>query len=60
MRPFVPHHRHPKPGQWERRRCRSQRQQLAAETATYEALNRNTSNDMMNLGDILDEASRKE
>ncbi len=35
-------------------------QQLAAETATYEALNRNTSNDMMNLGDILDEASRKE
>jgi small subunit ribosomal protein S1 len=35
-------------------------EQLAAETATYEALNRNTSNDMMNLGDILDEASRKE
>lgn len=34
--------------------------QLAAETATYDALNRqNTGNDMMNLGDILDEAQRK-
>ena len=33
--------------------------QLAAETATYEALNRSASNDMMNLGDILDEASKK-
>jgi small subunit ribosomal protein S1 len=33
---------------------------LAAETATYEALNRNAGNDMMNLGDILDEASKKE
>jgi small subunit ribosomal protein S1 len=35
-------------------------EQLAAETATYEALNRNAGNDMMNLGDILDEASKKE
>ena len=35
-------------------------EQLAAETATYEALNRNTGNDMMNLGDILDEAAKKE
>jgi len=35
-------------------------EQLAAETATYEALNRDSSGDMMNLGDILDEASRKE
>ena len=35
-------------------------QQLAAETSAYEALNRSTSNDMMNLGDILDEASKKE
>ncbi len=35
-------------------------EQLAAETATYDALNRqNTGNDMMNLGDILDEAQRK-
>ncbi len=34
--------------------------QLAAETATYDALNRqNAGNDMMNLGDILDEAQRK-
>jgi small subunit ribosomal protein S1 len=33
--------------------------QLAAETASYEALNRSASNDMMNLGDILDEASKK-
>ena len=33
---------------------------LAAETATYEALNRSAGNDMMNLGDILDEASKKE
>ena len=36
-------------------------EQLAAETATYEMLNRqSTGNDMMNLGDILDEASKKE
>jgi ribosomal protein S1 len=35
-------------------------EQLAAETATYDALNRDSSGDMMNLGDILDEASRKE
>jgi small subunit ribosomal protein S1 len=34
--------------------------QLAAETATYEALNRDSSGDMMNLGDILDEAAKKE
>ena len=33
--------------------------QLAAETASYEALNRSARNDMMNLGDILDEASKK-
>jgi len=34
--------------------------QLAAETASYDALNRQGSgNDMMNLGDILDEAQRK-
>ena len=32
---------------------------LAAETATYEALKRSAGNDMMNLGDILDEASKK-
>jgi small subunit ribosomal protein S1 len=30
--------------------------ELAAETASYEALNRDTSSDMMNLGDILDNA----
>jgi len=35
-------------------------EELAAETATYEALNRNAGNDMMNLGDILDEVSKKE
>ena len=35
-------------------------EQLAAETSAYEALNRSASNDMMNLGDILDEASKKE
>jgi small subunit ribosomal protein S1 len=35
-------------------------EQLAAETASYEALNRSAGNDMMNLGDILDEASKKE
>ena len=35
-------------------------EELAAETATYEALNRNAGNDMMNLGDILDVASKKE
>ena len=35
-------------------------EQLAAETSAYEAMNRNVSNDMMNLGDILDEASKKE
>jgi len=34
-------------------------EELAAETATYEALNRNAGNDM-NLGDILDEASKKD
>jgi small subunit ribosomal protein S1 len=35
-------------------------EELAAESATYEALNRSAGNDMMNLGDILDEASKKE
>jgi small subunit ribosomal protein S1 len=36
-------------------------EQLAAETATYEMLNRqSTGSDMMNLGDILDEASNKD
>ena len=36
-------------------------EQLAAETASYEALNRSSAGtDMMNLGDILDEASKKE
>ena len=34
--------------------------QLAAETSAYEAMNRNAGNDMMNLGDILDEAAKKE
>jgi small subunit ribosomal protein S1 len=34
--------------------------ELAAETSAYEALNRSASNDMMNLGDILDEARKKE
>jgi len=35
--------------------------QLAAETATYDMLNRQSSGtDMMNLGDILDEAANKE
>lgn len=34
-------------------------EELAAESATYEALNRSAGNDMMNLGDILDEASKK-
>ncbi len=34
--------------------------QLAAETASYDALNRDSSSDMMNLGDILDEAAKKE
>jgi small subunit ribosomal protein S1 len=33
--------------------------QLAAETASFEALNRDSSSDMMNLGDILDAASDK-
>lgn len=33
--------------------------QLAAETASFEALNRDSSGDMMNLGDILDAASDK-
>ena len=33
--------------------------QIAAETASYEALNRDSSGDMMNLGDILDAASDK-
>ncbi len=36
-------------------------EQIAAETAAYELLNRqSTGSDMMNLGDILDEASKKE
>jgi small subunit ribosomal protein S1 len=35
-------------------------EQLAAETTAYEALNRQSGTDMMNLGDILDEASKKE
>ncbi len=35
-------------------------EQLAAETSAYEQLNRSAGNDMMNLGDILDEASKKE
>ena len=35
-------------------------EELAAESATYEALNRSAGNDMMNLGDILDEASKKD
>ena len=34
-------------------------QQLAAETASFESLSRDTSGDMMNLGDILDAASDK-
>jgi len=34
--------------------------ELAAETASFEALNREVGTDMMNLGDILDEASKKE
>ncbi len=34
--------------------------QLAAETSAYDALNRQSAGDMMNLGDILDEASKKE
>jgi small subunit ribosomal protein S1 len=34
-------------------------EQLANETAAYEALNRDSSGDMMNLGDILDAASDK-
>jgi hypothetical protein len=33
--------------------------QPAAETAADDALNRSASNDMMNLGDILDEVSNK-
>jgi len=33
--------------------------QLAAETASFEAINRDAANDMMNLGDILDEAAGK-
>lgn len=37
----------------------SSEQQLAAETASFEALNRDSSGDMMNLGDILDAASDK-
>jgi small subunit ribosomal protein S1 len=36
-------------------------EQLAAETATYDMLNRqSTGSDMMNLGDILDEAANKD
>ena len=31
-------------------------EELAAESASFEALSRDTSTDMMNLGDILDEA----
>ncbi|EIP97373.1 ribosomal protein S1 [Opitutaceae bacterium TAV1] len=34
-------------------------EQLASETAAYEALNRDSSGDMMNLGDILDAAADK-
>jgi small subunit ribosomal protein S1 len=34
--------------------------ELAAETSAYEQLNRSAANDMMNLGDILDEAAKKE
>lgn len=34
-------------------------EQLAAETTAFEALNRDSSGDMMNLGDILDAASDK-
>ena len=34
--------------------------QLAAETSAYEQLNRSAGNDMMNLGDILDEAAKKD
>jgi len=34
--------------------------QLASETAAYDALNRQGGSDMMNLGDILDEASKKD
>lgn len=34
-------------------------EQIAAETASFEALNRDSSGDMMNLGDILDAASDK-
>jgi small subunit ribosomal protein S1 len=34
--------------------------QLASETAAYDALNRQGGGDMMNLGDILDEASKKD
>jgi small subunit ribosomal protein S1 len=33
--------------------------QLAAETTAFEALNRDSSGDMMNLGDLLDAASDK-
>jgi len=35
-------------------------EELAAETASFEALNRQAGTDMMNLGDILDEASKKD
>jgi small subunit ribosomal protein S1 len=35
-------------------------EQLAAETTAYEALNRQGGSDMMNLGDIIDEASKKD
>ena len=34
--------------------------ELAAETSAYEQMNRSAGNDMMNLGDILDEAAKKE
>ena len=35
-------------------------EELAAETANFEAISRQAGTDMMNLGDILDEASKKE
>ena len=35
-------------------------EELAAETANFEAINRQAGTDMMNLGDILDEASKKD
>jgi len=35
-------------------------EELAAETANFEAISRQAGTDMMNLGDILDEASKKD